>query len=87
MATTASKTFMSYIAREKCGCVTGVTLDTPENRKAAAKDVAGWIKDGRVIERVDSGYVRTHFAECPKGIIGHYDRHYCRKCEHNALQT
>jgi hypothetical protein len=31
--------FMSYIGREKCGCITMVVSDRPENKKDVAKFV------------------------------------------------
>lgn len=74
---------MAYIAREKCGCVTGATIDNPQHRKEVAKDVAAWVRDGRIVERVDSGYVRAEFGQCPKGIIKSYDRKHCNKCKFN----
>ncbi len=50
-----------YIARELCGCITGMVVDEPQLAKETAKDVASWIQGGRHVERV-SGEVAKGYA-------------------------
>lgn len=75
--------FMCYVAKEKCGCVTGVCVDEPQFSKYTAKDIAHWVKDGRIIERVTGDYVKDNFAKCPKDSTKRYDFKFCKKCSSN----
>ncbi len=36
--------WMAYIAKEKCGCVTGVVIDDPKQSKEVARDIAKFTK-------------------------------------------
>lgn len=56
---------MSYIARKReCGCIVGATLDIYDYRKDTAKDVAIWIREGLIVERVTSEFVRQNWHDC-----------------------
>lgn len=49
----------AYIGRDReCGCVVAATTDTAD--KQTAKDVAEFIRDGLIVERVTIAYVREH---------------------------
>lgn len=41
----------AYIAKAPCGCLVAVSVDSQEHKKDVAKDIAGFIKDGLIIER------------------------------------
>jgi hypothetical protein len=43
---------MAYIGRARCGCVPALTIDEPEYAEDVANDIAGWLRQGRTIERV-----------------------------------
>ena len=75
--------WMAYIAKEKCGCVTGAVVDDKTHPKEVAKDVAGFIKDGRSIERVDGDTVKILLAQCPFDESKHYNHKTCKDCEKN----
>lgn len=55
----------AYVAREKCGCIAGAV--TEEAAPHCGKDIARWIKEGLVIERVPVETVRlsTWVSGCP----------------------
>ncbi len=56
---------MAYVAKKRgCGCIVGATVDMPEYCKDTAKAVAGWIREGLIIERVESESVRLDWHEC-----------------------
>lgn len=56
---------MSYIGKCKdCGNVVAAVVDEPGREKETAKDVAEFIKDGLLIERVSAEYVRKNFSYC-----------------------
>ncbi len=57
---------MVYIAREPCGCITGMAADEPELAKETAKDVASWIQGGRHVERVSGEVAKNSFGVCPR---------------------
>jgi len=49
-----------YIAKNKgCGCVTAACVDEPQYAKETAKDVAEWIKEGRIVEHITAETVRV----------------------------
>jgi hypothetical protein len=50
--TRKSQGFM-YIARRKCGKVSAMCRDDPVREKAAAKSLAGWVRRGDTVERVE----------------------------------
>ena len=55
----------SYIATcRSCGEVYGATVDDPEYPKDTACIVAEWIKEGGIVERVESKEVRKRFSSC-----------------------
>ena len=72
--------YMAYVAHEKCGCMTGATVDEPQYAKATAKDVADWIKDGRTVEHVSGDIVRKTFAVCPKNPAIRWNEPECKAC-------
>lgn len=53
-----------YIAKEKCGCITGVVVDNPARLDGVAEDVADFIKSGRTIERVSLKDIRKNHLGC-----------------------
>lgn len=56
---------MSYIGRCKgCGRIVAAVLDNPDHAKSVAKDVASFIRDGLIVERVESQVVRDLFQSC-----------------------
>ena len=55
----------SYIGRKKCGCIVAAVVDDEDSKKATAKVVAKWIREGLAIERVSVEYVRKNFKHCP----------------------
>ena len=56
----------SYIGcRRDCGCIIAAVVDMGDTD--TAKDVAGFIRDGLVVERVTSQYVRDNMRHCPHG--------------------
>ena len=54
----------SYIGRKHCGCLVAAMVDDPEHKKDIAKEIAKWIRDGLIIERVTTEYVRENFKYC-----------------------
>lgn len=61
-----SATRMAYIGVSPCGCVPAVTVDEPEHAKDVAKDISGWIKRGRTVERVTMDEARERLTmDCP----------------------
>lgn len=58
----------AYIAICKCGATVAATLDDPNHRDDVARHVFEWIKEGYVVERVDSDSVKKLFepCRCPK---------------------
>lgn len=74
-----------YIARERCGCITGAAVDEPQYAKAVAKDVADWIKDGRTVERVPTTVVREHFARCSRKPTVRWHDHECKTCKERQV--
>lgn len=58
---------MAYIARKSCGCIVAAAVDMPEHRKHVAKEIAKWIKDGLILERVTCQYVRDNMKKCKHG--------------------
>lgn len=75
--------WMAYVAKEKCGCVTGAVVDDTTSPKEVAKDVAGFIIDGRIIERVDGDIVKKLLAQCPMDKTKFYNSETCKDCERN----
>ncbi len=75
--------WMAYIAKEKCGCVTGAVVDNITRPKEVAKDVAKFIVDGRTIERVDGEIVKELLAQCPLDKPKYYNQKTCENCEKN----
>ena len=73
--------FMCYIAKEKCGCVTGACVDDPQFAKYTAKDISDWVKEGRIVERVPGQFVKDNFAICPKDPAKKYNTKVCEECE------
>jgi hypothetical protein len=57
---------MCYITRRPCGCISGACVDLPEYTKdtATAKWVAGWVKQGRPVERITDEEVRASRWKC-----------------------
>ncbi len=57
----------AYIAREKCGCIVGATVDDPNANDYRIADMKKtlreWIDESLIIERVTVGFVREHFSE------------------------
>jgi hypothetical protein len=51
-----------YIAKSKCGCITGVVTDMGD--KDTAKDVADFIKSGRTISRMTIAEFQRHHFGC-----------------------
>jgi hypothetical protein len=63
---------MSYVARRPCGCVVAAYVMPAANddlayKRAVAKEVASWIRDGLKVETVTNDYVRANFTwtGCP----------------------
>ncbi len=57
--------FFAYLAWNRCGCVAGMIVDDPEDRRTTAKFVAKAVRDGRTIERVRwSGGPPGFFGPC-----------------------
>ena len=52
---------MAYIAKKPCGCIAMAVVDNPEHRRDTAKEVASCIKEGYIIERVTTDYVRENW--------------------------
>lgn len=52
---------MAYIAKRECGCIVMACVDNPEHRRDTAKEVAQAIREGYVIERVSSDFVRENW--------------------------
>ena len=75
--------WMAYVAKEKCGCVTGAVIDDKTNPEEVAKDVANFIAGGRTIERVDGNTVRNLLAQCPYDDSKQYNHKICGECEIN----
>lgn len=50
----------SYIARDDKSVVVCAAVDRPEWAKDTAKEVAKWLRQGLVIERVPVEWVRKH---------------------------
>ncbi len=73
----------AYIAKEKCGCVTGAVVDDKTRLKEVATDVAKFIKDGRTVEHVDGDTVKNLLAQCPFDESKHYNNKNCKDCERN----
>lgn len=48
-------------AKHPAGRVVAASVDSAERRADNAKDVAKWIRDGLVVERVPVDWVRQHF--------------------------
>ncbi len=59
---------MSYIARKSCGCIVFAMVDdhltNKDYRKDLARELATCVKQGLIIERVTSQYVRDNFTIC-----------------------
>jgi len=49
----------AYVGREACGCVTLLTVDSEQNRREAAREVARHIKRGGTVERMTVEDART----------------------------
>jgi hypothetical protein len=58
--------YMSYIATKECGCLTMAAVDSPENKKVVAREVAKAIRMGEKVERVTCEHVRTMEWKCPQ---------------------
>ena len=50
---------MAYVGRAQCGCIELLTMDTPENKREAAKEIGKVIRRGGSIERVTVEDART----------------------------
>ena len=58
-------TTMSYVGKcKKCGNILAAVVDIPGREKETGKDVAGFIKDGLIIERHTVEHVRANFNYC-----------------------
>jgi hypothetical protein len=58
-------TRMAYVAKKRdCGCIVGATVDMPQHCKETAKDVARWIREGFIVERMESESVRLNWHDC-----------------------
>jgi len=55
----------NYIARAKCGCIVMACVDNPDHLKDTAKEVAKAIRQGYIIERATSSFIRGNWL-CPK---------------------
>ena len=75
-----------YIAKERCGCITGAAVDEPQYAKQTAKDVAEWIADGRTIERVSLDIVKASFAQCPRTPTVRWNRRECKTCQERVTR-
>ena len=54
-----------YTATKSCGCVTGVMVDRPENKKDVSKEVASYIRSGRAVKRITlAAFHKGKFGEC-----------------------
>jgi len=61
---------MSYVARNSCGCVSGLCVDSPEHRRETARFVAEAVRRGQTIERCTTEDVRSgrvHLRPCEEG--------------------
>lgn len=62
-----------YIAKEKCGCVTGIVVDTDTGHitsKQLSEDLADFTKSGRYIERLTISEGKKRFmTKCRKHAI------------------
>lgn len=56
----------AYIARQPCGAITGASVDNPEDKALVDRDIAGWIRDGRTVERMTLEEARVQIGVCPK---------------------
>lgn len=41
-----------YAAKSECGCYTAVVTDVPAIKRETARDIASFIRDGRMVERM-----------------------------------
>jgi len=73
----------AYIAKEKCGCVTGAIVDDKTRPGEVAIDIAKFIRDGRTIEKVDGDTVGNLLAQCPFDVLTHYNHQTCQYCDKN----
>lgn len=55
---------MAYIARKRCGCVVGATVDEPQRTGHTSQVVAEWIVRGMTVERVTVEEARKQFVFC-----------------------
>ena len=59
-----SKNTHAYVAKAPCGCLVAVMVDSEENKKDVAKEIAGFIRSGLTIER-------HLIADVRKMVLGH----------------
>ena len=61
-------TEFGYIGKKpECGCIVAVVVDMPGMEKATGRDVAGFIKDGLIVERVSLEPMPVMVHRCPHG--------------------
>ena len=53
-----------YVGIKSCGCAVAAIVDTPEDRKHTAKEVAKWMREGLVIERRSVEWARANLTPC-----------------------
>ena len=54
-------TMMAYVGVSPCGCIRAAVADRPEHAKAVSKDVASFIANGDIVERMSGDQVRVKF--------------------------
>ncbi len=74
---------MCYVAKEKCGAITGVCIESYDFKKEASKIVARWIRAGRTLEKLPDVVVKENFLKCPKDKSKRYDYDICKNCPRN----
>lgn len=52
---------MAYIARAACGCFKFAGVDTPNNAKTIAKEIAWAVRKGYTVDRVTCEFVRANW--------------------------
>ena len=57
-------THYCYVARNPCGCATAAVVDDPMYAEETAADVAGYIRSGRTVERIQSKSFDTGSLGC-----------------------
>ncbi len=57
---------MTYISLKPCGCLATAIVDNPDHKREVAKVVAGAIRLGETVTRVETETVRTMDWKCPE---------------------